>query len=87
MCSGTDVDVLQVDAVMAVSNGQEPNEDNSQAFPLHIRSGQGVVGVRSNIGTAGTTSLTDNHMRIYSYEDEGSSLRPVSSCKCDISNK
>lgn len=76
-----DVDVLRVDAVMTVSSGQELIEDSGQASPTPVMS-EGVLGLRSSMGTADTTSLTENCLRMYPHEDGGSSLRPVSSCKC-----
>ncbi|XP_063876237.1 putative neural-cadherin 2 isoform X2 [Scylla paramamosain] len=70
-----DVDVLRVDAVMTISSRQELNEDNDQTSPPLMRGGQGVMGLRSNMGTTDSTSLTENHLRKYSHEDEGPSLR------------
>ncbi|MPC26555.1 Neural-cadherin [Portunus trituberculatus] len=72
-----DVDVLRVDAMMTISGGQELSEDNDQTSPSLMKSGQGVKGLKSNMGTTDSSSLTENHLRKHFYEDDGPPLGEV----------
>ncbi|XP_050723109.1 putative neural-cadherin 2 isoform X3 [Eriocheir sinensis] len=75
-----DVDVLRVDAVMPVREGQDLDEDICQASSPHLlRSSQAVAGMRATRGITDTTSLAENQLRIHACEDESSTVGLYSS--------
>lgn len=76
-----------MDAVMTISSRQELREDNDQTSSPLMRSGQGVMDLRSNMYGTDSTSLRESHLREYSHEDEGPPLEGISSCKCELSKK